>query len=1031
MLFSSKRREKKEGNGPIMESLSLEEKIASFKKKIDDLDQSAPPPPTLGATEQSSEAARNGKIAAMKQRLVRKGLAVAGGDDGADGGDSSAAGKEAGGGDSDDESGGATEAEKAAKLAALEAEFEKGKIAAMKNRLTSMGLGLDGAPPQAPVDPVAAAKAAQAAAAKAAHAKAKADAAAAYAASVAAKSKGRGGARREAGSAGVRPTTPPPASAVTNGASVMAVETATEPDSPVANGSEAVTNGASATAVETATESDAPTPQGAETATDDAAVAAAVAADEPDSSVAGVAEPAGQPEPASDSGPEVSSEVTAAVVASSDDDSAKVDTAVAPISGEDVTTVPAAASTGDGQPAVSGDDGGAIVTAAAMPAKGTENEGDSTAAAPSSAVTPPPPPSNPQQQDVAAAASPAPEAAGKATGAKKAPGAGSTPSPKIEGFNVAASKAKAALAAAKSRTRSIQQAAAAAAASPSAGSTPQRQPRRRRSTPDRKATTPATAAKGASTAARKPSPARGRRQPAQRLSVLSTPVRVSPGAGEVSRAIPAVSVTPGLHPPAPGASQAGAPSPQRRRPASPARRKRGVSPAGSVTPARAAAASASPPPLVLTPASAEASGNRLHEQAREARERLERRRTEGGASPPFLMASPAPYTPSSPPTVLTLTPASAEASGNRLHEQAREARERLEQRRKETAVASPLTPMPGLVPLTPRRWSTPRAPGGGAGNAPSVTGVDRLESLYRDAIHRNSRLEMARKAEEEKPRECTFTPEISKRGRSLVRGNSGDYAGAVGEAGGSGAGAGKGGGLSDTFDALYQDAIRRREKMEALKGAQKEEARPPSPVITAMGRQAAGAPISVRMQQDAERWTRRWQELEEKRIQQEKDGCTFMPNFSIGHRSSSAPRLRPRRSSSGGGGGGSPGGIAAFVERSARFLEARERNMEKLKQEAEERERAVATFKPRILPWGGGDEAASAGEGSSVTGGADVFERLLRAAENQEMNKAALKQEFLQREQEQHNNFEVCVCVCACVCVFFFAQLGRPLCFVY
>lgn len=413
----------------------------------------------------------------------------------------------------------------------------------------------------------------------------------------------------------------------------------------------------------------------------------------------------------------------------------------------------------------------------------------------------------------------------------------------------------------------------------------------------------------------------------------------------------------------------------------------------------------------MTPASAEASGNRLHEQAREARERLERRRTEegSGASPPFLLASlssppAAPPLTASPAAVLTLTPASAEASGNRLHEQAREARERLERRRKEGAVASPLTAMPGLVPFTPRRWSNPRVPG--ANTAPAVTGVDRLESLYRDAVHRNSRLEMARRAEDEKPRECTFTPEISKRGRSLVRGTSGGGEAGVGGGGGGAGGAARGGGLSDTFDTLYEDAKRRREKMEALKGAQEQVARPPSPVITAMGRQVAGAPLDVRMQQDAERWTRRWQELEEKKIQQEKDGCTFMPNFSIGRRSSSAPRLRSRRSSSGGGVGG-PGGIDAFVERSARFLETKERNMEKLKREAEERERAVATFKPSILPWTGGDEAASAGAGSSVTGGADVFERLLRAAENQEMNKAALKQEFLQREQKQYNNFEV------------------------
>ncbi|CAM9964113.1 unnamed protein product, partial [Scytosiphon promiscuus] len=308
--------------------------------------------------------------------------------------------------------------------------------------------------------------------------------------------------------------------------------------------------------------------------------------------------------------------------------------------------------------------------------------------------------------------------------------------------------------------------------------------------------------------------------------------------------------------------------------------------------------------------------------------------------------------------------------------------------------------MPGLVPFTPRRWSAPRAPVGSA--PPAVGGVDRLEILYQDAIQRNSKLEMARRAEEEKPRECTFTPEISRRGRSLVRGSSGDESGG---GGGEGAPGVRGAGLSSTFDALYRDAQRRQAKMEALQGAQKQEERPPSPVITAMGRQAGLAPIDVRMQEDAQRWMRRWQELEEKKLEREREGCTFMPNFSIG-RSSSAPRLRPRRSSSGGGGGGgrgSPGGITAFVERSAKFLETRERNLERLKQEAEERERALATFKPRILPWTGDDAVSSS---SGVSGAGHVFDRLLRAAENQEMNKAALKEEFLRREREQFNHFE-------------------------
>ncbi|CAM9964181.1 unnamed protein product, partial [Scytosiphon promiscuus] len=157
-----------------MEHLSLEEKIASFKKKIDELDQSAPPPPPNAGDEHSAEGTSlyeapelgNGKIAAMKQRLVRKGLAVSGdGASAAEGGEPPAAsasageatnggGRQGNGGgvggvggvdgalaDSDEEADKPDEKAKAAKLAA---EFETGKIAAMKNRLVSKGLGIDG-----------------------------------------------------------------------------------------------------------------------------------------------------------------------------------------------------------------------------------------------------------------------------------------------------------------------------------------------------------------------------------------------------------------------------------------------------------------------------------------------------------------------------------------------------------------------------------------------------------------------------------------------------------------------------------------------------------------------------------------------------------------------------------------------------------------------------------------------------------------------------------------------------------------------
>lgn len=392
--------------------------------------------------------------------------------------------------------------------------------------------------------------------------------------------------------------------------------------------------------------------------------------------------------------------------------------------------------------------------------------------------------------------------------------------------------------------------------------------------------------------------------------------------------------------------------------------------------------------VVLTPASAEQSGNRLHEQAREARERMERRRKEG-ASPPSTVSGLSPFG-----AGVVLTPSSAEQSGKRLHEQAQEARERLERRRKESFSPAAAAVAGGESPFTPRRWSNPKM-----GN-PSVAGMERLESLYRDATQRNSRLEIARRALQEKPLDCTFTPEISRRassrGRGEKRSQRGDDAGGDARS-------------MSCFHALYLDAKRRRAKMEALVGAQlKEDRAKGSPSITARGRQASVEPLDVRMKENAERWTRRWQELEEKRIEKEQEGCTFMPNFSIG-RSASAPRLRPRRDN--GGSCDSPGGIKSFVARSLRFQAARERKMEKLKQEAMEKELAETTFQPKLTPRGG-EGAAAAAAAAAADGSGNVFERLLLAATMQEVNKAALKEEFLRQERKKFHDFQVRVVAC-------------------
>ena len=372
-------------------------------------------------------------------------------------------------------------------------------------------------------------------------------------------------------------------------------------------------------------------------------------------------------------------------------------------------------------------------------------------------------------------------------------------------------------------------------------------------------------------------------------------------------------------------------------------------------------------PAVMTPGSAEELGTRLHEQARQSRERLERRRKEG--TTPSISR-----TRSSNVSPVVMTPTSAERSGNRLHEQAREARERLERRRKEV-VTSPLSP------FTPRVWSNPRV-----GN-PSVAGVERIESLYRDAILRNSKLEMARRAAE-RPIECTFTPEISKRATSRGKAEKregDDFGGAEG-------------GKISTFDALYLDAKRRRAKMDALCGAHMKDAMVrASPVITARGRQASVVPLEVRIKENAERWVQRWKELEKRKIQLEQQGCTFVPNFNVG-RSLSAPRMRPRRGTIAGG-NVNQDGIVSFVERSYRFQMEREKKMEKLKLEAIERERAEATFRPKLLSSREGDNSGLAG--------ADVFERLLKAATEQEMNKVALKELLWRQERERYHDFQV------------------------
>ena len=126
-----------------MENLSLEEKIATFKNKIDELDPLTAPasggpqantsvPPAV--EKEFKKEFEKGKIAAMKNKLVRKGLSVD------PGGADAAAAVALDGLDEEERRPKRSDAEKTARLAA---EFEKGKIAAMKNRLASKGLDLD------------------------------------------------------------------------------------------------------------------------------------------------------------------------------------------------------------------------------------------------------------------------------------------------------------------------------------------------------------------------------------------------------------------------------------------------------------------------------------------------------------------------------------------------------------------------------------------------------------------------------------------------------------------------------------------------------------------------------------------------------------------------------------------------------------------------------------------------------------------------------------------------------------------------
>ena len=185
---------------------------------------------------------------------------------------------------------------------------------------------------------------------------------------------------------------------------------------------------------------------------------------------------------------------------------------------------------------------------------------------------------------------------------------------------------------------------------------------------------------------------------------------------------------------------------------------------------------------------------------------------ESSTSSPLQQAAGSPArSPTAKTPAILMTPAALEESGKRLHDQARQSREKVERRRQEE-MTSPLSP------FRPRLWSTPRM-----GN-PSLSGIERLDSLYRDAVERNLKMDMARRAAE-RPSECTFTPEISRKAanrkkekRLPLGGESDDSCALEVE-------------NMSTFDALYLDAKRRRDKLDALYGSHLKEAierpRPP------------------------------------------------------------------------------------------------------------------------------------------------------------------------------------------------------------
>lgn len=898
-----------------MEKLSLEEKIATFKKKIEELDPQAAAA-SGGDSSDSPEVEKafqkefeKGKIAAMKNRLVRKGLSVEGGDPGA------VAAAE----DEMDEERKPSELSDAEKAARIAAEFEKGKIAAMKNRLASKGLDLDAAT-------------------------------AATETAVDASKDDKEGAMEEkaaepSADSNDKPVKDSPQEVDGTTDKIDAVETpagditadgAAAPVASIGDRDNAVKEKPAETSPElndTPAEKEAEHTEG-DSSADDVGKPSLETADVDISNVDNTkAESAGR----MDDSPPVNGQISNTSNATNEsyggkDESPPVVPAEASeFSEEESADAPPLAATGggisgEGEPHLKAEDNpepAPNVVIDASPIPKPQQNGDT-----SPAVTP--------AATAAVTETPVTDAALKSEGDTLERAA--APSTENEGSEAAPSKAKAALAVSRAR-----------AATAAQGSTRRQQKQRRQTV---------ASAKPNITQARRPSsPARAtvRRRLSEPDGVRGV---VSPPEGSVSRPAPVNPFTPGVH--ASSTAPSSGSSTQRRRSRTPVRQRPSPS-------SQQQQAGAAPIALQMTPAAAAQSGNRLHEQGRQIRERLERRRTMGATPASAPTGTPSPVT----PTMVVMTPTSAERSGNRLHEQARETRQRLERRRKEM-VTSPLSP------FTPRRWSNPRM-----GN-PSVAGMERVESLYRDAIHRNSRLEIARRAAE-RPSECTFTPEISRRAASRGRGEKRGSRGEDGD-----------GSVPDnlsTFHDLYLDAKRRREKMEARSGDRlKEAVGRASPEITERGRQSSVVPLEVRMKENAERWARRWKELEARKLELEKEGCTFMPNFNIG-RSVSAPRMRPRRDGSGGG------GITSFVARSLRFQAERERKMEKLKKEALERERAEATFRPKLTSLKAGDD--------SGTSNIDVFERLLKAATEQELNRVALKEQLWKQELEKYHGFQV------------------------